>query len=120
MPGRNRSEQIGGFDSRLDQSESPDIGVRVLLRLDEVARLCGVSIKTIRRWIDGEGLPVVRIAGAGARLMTFVAPHDLDEWIDKRRRIAAQDQDDTQTVRLHGRRFIKTDATNGNKSARRP
>lgn len=120
MSGRDRNEQVDGCNDRLNLSDSPDARMRVLLRLDEVARLCGVSVKTVRRWVDGEGLPVIRIAGAGARPMTFVAPRDLDEWIDKRRRVDHPDEGDPRTVRLNGRRFINSDKSNERKSTGRP
>jgi excisionase family DNA binding protein len=33
------------------------------LRADEIARLCGVSVRTVRRWIASETLPSVKVGG---------------------------------------------------------
>lgn len=111
MSGSGRKEQLDQAEERLIQASSLDIKARFLLRFDEVARLCGVSVKTVRRWVDSEGLPVVQIQGAGARPMTFITPRDLDEWIESRRRIRSLDQADSRTVRLNGRRFIRSGST---------
>ena len=36
---------------------------RQYLRADEIARLTGVSLRTVRRWIADEKLPSVKLAG---------------------------------------------------------
>jgi excisionase family DNA binding protein len=33
------------------------------LRAGEIARLCGVSVRTVRRWIAAETLPSVKVGG---------------------------------------------------------
>jgi excisionase family DNA binding protein len=33
------------------------------LRASEIARLCGVSVRTVRRWIAAETLPSVKVGG---------------------------------------------------------
>jgi excisionase family DNA binding protein len=41
------------------------------LRAGEIARLCGVSVRTVRRWIAAETLPSVKVGGV--RLVARVA-----------------------------------------------
>jgi excisionase family DNA binding protein len=77
-----------------------------LLTLSEVASACGVSRKTVRRWIATEGLPHIRKAAAGARPMLFVRPEDLAAWIEADRASFDSRAADRRTVRLNGRRFI--------------
>lgn len=36
---------------------------REYLRADEIARLCGVSLRTVRRWIASKTLPSVKVGG---------------------------------------------------------
>ena len=36
---------------------------REYLRAGEIARLCGVSVRTVRRWIAAETLPSVKVGG---------------------------------------------------------
>ena len=33
------------------------------MRAGEIARLCGVSVRTVRRWIAAETLPSVKVGG---------------------------------------------------------
>lgn len=51
-----------------------------LLRIDEVADICGVCTRSVRRWIDQNQLPAVRIG----RLVR-VAGRDLQEFFDRHR-----------------------------------
>lgn len=51
-----------------------------LMRLDEVAEVLGVSMKTIRRRIEAGELPVIR----DGRLVR-VHPNDLDRYVAARR-----------------------------------
>lgn len=53
----------------------------LLYRVPQLADLCGVSEKTVRRWISEQGLPSVRLAAAGARETTFVRPTDFRGWV---------------------------------------
>lgn len=84
----------------------PSPGPRVLLVVSEVAVLCGVSPKTVRRWIADEGLPTVRIRAAGARQAVFVRPGDLDAWIEARQPESAEEAEEA-VLRLDGRRFTE-------------
>ena len=51
-----------------------------LLTIEEVARICGVSTRSVRRWIDRDELPAVRIG----RLVR-VAERDLQRFFDRHR-----------------------------------
>jgi excisionase family DNA binding protein len=51
-----------------------------LLRIDEAARLLGVSSKTIRRWIKSAGLPAHRLGPRSPR----IDEAELRDWIDAR------------------------------------
>jgi excisionase family DNA binding protein len=51
-----------------------------LLRIDEAARLLGVSSKTVRRWIELDGLPVHRLGPRSPRINEA----ELREWIGAR------------------------------------
>lgn len=51
-----------------------------LLRIDEAGRLLGVSSKTIRRWIESEGLPAHRLGPRSPR----IDEAELRAWIDAR------------------------------------
>ena len=68
---------------------------------------CGVSAKTVRRWINNEGLPSVRICGAGARAMTFILPSDLDAWLQAARHDSSQTKDQDLSVQINARRFAR-------------
>ena len=85
------------------------IGEQLLLKVPEVAALCGVSSKTVSRWIESGEIPTIRPLGMGARPMTLVARSDLDVWIDKNRTIH-RDQTSAHkpTVTIHGRRFVRS------------
>jgi excisionase family DNA binding protein len=58
---------------------------REFLRADEIARLCGVSVRTVRRWITAETLPSVKVGGvrlvARQTLQKTLAPAQAD-WGD--------------------------------------
>jgi excisionase family DNA binding protein len=51
-----------------------------LLRIEEAARLLGVSSKTICRWIKLDGLPVHRLGPRSPR----IDEAELRDWIDAR------------------------------------
>ncbi|PCI10577.1 hypothetical protein COB72_03210 [bacterium] len=73
---------------------------RAALSVRDVAAVCGVSAKSVRRWISNEGLPSVRICGAGARAMTFILPIDLDAWFQTARHDSSQAKDQDQSVQI--------------------
>ena len=77
------------------------------MTVKDVAAACGISAKTVRRWISNEGLPSVRVCGAGARAMTFVLPSDLDQWLQDARHDSSQMNDQDGSVQIHGRRFVR-------------
>ena len=88
---------------------------RAILTVSEVAEACGVSAKTVGRWIAHESLPCVRLRGAGAREMVFVRPIDLDAWLLKARSSPAESEADDRTMTLEGWRFVDR----GRKKSRR-
>jgi excisionase family DNA binding protein len=51
-----------------------------LLRIDEAARLLGVSSKTVRRWIELDRLPVHRLGPRSPRINEA----ELRDWIEAR------------------------------------
>lgn len=79
---------------------------RAMLTLPEVAAACGVSAKTVRRWIANGALPCVRLPGAGSRPMTLLRPSDLQAWINTSTVQAEVTPSEQRTVALQGRRFI--------------
>ena len=58
---------------------------REYLRADEIARLSGVSVRTVRRWIADEKLPSVKVGGvrlaAKKAVQQMLAPA-LRDWSD--------------------------------------
>jgi len=79
---------------------------RAALSVKDVAAACGVSMKTVRRWISNESLPSVRICGAGARAMIFILPSDLDQWLRAARHDPSAVTESNQSIHLQGRRFL--------------
>ena len=101
------SRAFDGHDTRDPQSESPRHAVpRLALRVSEAAASCGVSTKTVQRWIKSEGLPIVRRRAAGAREITLILPEDLDAWLRAARHDPAAVTESNQSIHLQGRRFI--------------
>tara|TARA_R110002072_G_scaffold158989_4_gene310074 strand:+ start:15750 stop:16112 length:363 start_codon:yes stop_codon:yes gene_type:complete len=78
---------------------------RATLTVNEIADACGVSAKTIRRWIELEGLPTVRLPAAGARPITLIIPSDLDAWLAESRHQSSATEDEP-TVKIDGFRFL--------------
>ena len=101
--------QLDPAPSNADIQDSSNPTERVLLRVADVARMCGVSRKTVDYWIASAQLPSVQLPGRGARLMTFVSPTDLDDWVASNRSIHQDPKSNPQpTVTIKGRRFIQT------------
>lgn len=85
------------------------IGEQILLTVPDVAALCGVSRKTVGRWIESEKLPTIRPQGHGARPMTLVARKDLDTWIEEHRTVHVASPDAHKpSVTINGRRFMRS------------
>jgi excisionase family DNA binding protein len=80
-----------------------------LLDLDEVAERCSVSTKTVRRWIEGDGLPVHRLPGNGLRPIIRVAEDDLENWRHRFRRDVAKEHEKEPVLRFKGMRFLRND-----------
>lgn len=78
---------------------------RAALTIGEVADACGVSKKTILRWIELEGLPVIRRAAAGARPIMLVTPNDLDDWLLDARHESSTSEDEP-TIKIERFRFL--------------
>ena len=79
-----------------------------LLSIADAARQCGVSARTLRRWIN-DGLPVHRMPGGGARLMVRISTKDLAGWLRQFRHEAGP-EDNSQVIRLEGRHWIQDGA----------
>ena len=79
---------------------------RALLTIAEVGAACGVSTKTVQRWIATEGLSCVRKRGGGAREMQFIRPNDLQDWIDADLHDPRAAQPDNRIVHVRGRRLL--------------
>ena len=55
------------------------VDCRIALRQSEVAESLGVCERTVRKWMQEEGLPFVRIGGA-----LLFPVHLLRTWVDQR------------------------------------
>jgi excisionase family DNA binding protein len=85
------------------------IAKRLLLKVEAVAELCGVSTRTVYRWLNREGLPVHRIPGAGLRPILRISQADLDAWLSRHRHDPEVEADKPKrTMRLEGMRFMRT------------
>jgi excisionase family DNA binding protein len=81
---------------------------RRLLSVQEVAAICGVSTRVVRRWIEHDHLPTHRIPGSGARGILRIDREDLDRWLAKFRHDFAEEEGPGQTMTLHGMTFIRS------------
>ncbi|QNN21565.1 helix-turn-helix domain-containing protein [Planctomycetales bacterium ZRK34] len=79
---------------------------QVILTLLQVAEICGVSRRTVLRWIHDHGLPVHRLPGAGTRPILAVRCSDLDDWLDQHRHDPSQLTEEA-VLRLEGQRFLR-------------
>jgi len=77
-----------------------------MLKLAEVATACGISVKTVQRWIAFEQLPCVRLRGAGVREMAFVRPGDLEAWLLRSRTDPAVTTAAVPSFSLEGQKHI--------------
>jgi excisionase family DNA binding protein len=55
---------LGSEHGSMDESDGAAPGEMTLLTVDEIARQCRVSVRTVRRWIAAGELPVVRLGRA--------------------------------------------------------
>lgn len=53
-----------------------------VLTVQEVAQTMKVSERTVRNWVEKEGLPAIPIGKRGYR----IAKRDLETWIEERKR----------------------------------
>lgn len=79
---------------------------QVILTLPQVAESCGVSRRTVLRWIHDHGLTVHRLPGAGTRPILAVRQSDLDDWLDQHRHDPSQITEEA-VLRLEGQRFLR-------------
>ena len=78
-----------------------------LLKVEDVAEQCSVSTRTVRRWINGDGLPVHRLPGCGSRGILRIDAGELELWLARYQHdFAADDKSNDKTMQLNGRRFI--------------
>jgi hypothetical protein len=108
-------------DLRRDQGH--DGGER-LLSVHAVAKACGVSVRTVYRWLGPDGLPVHRIPGAGARPILRIAQDDLDAFLARHRHDPEVEQAAAnRTFHLDGMRSMRPaspDSRNSELDTRRP
>ena len=89
-----------------NQDNSFPINHQVLLTVQQLATLCGVSSRTVTRWIEDDGLPVHQMPGRGGRSLRLIDPADFDEWIRQYRLDPKVDVNDQPAIRINGRRFF--------------
>lgn len=58
---------------------SLDLSQRVAVRPAEAAQVCGVDLRTVRRWIR-DGLPIHKVGGS-----ILIQPEDLRLWLSRHR-----------------------------------
>ncbi|HQY88961.1 MAG TPA: helix-turn-helix domain-containing protein [Tepidisphaeraceae bacterium] len=51
-----------------------------LMNVGRVARVCGVSVRTVKRWIKGRQIPAFKIGSAW-----MIDKSDLDSWLTSKR-----------------------------------
>ena len=79
-----------------------------LMSIEAVASTCGVSTRTVRRWIEKENLPVHHLPGVGLRGIVRIAQIDLDRWLERHRHDPETDATRDQTMHMEGMRFMKS------------
>lgn len=97
-----------------NQDNSFPINHQVLLTVQQLASLCGVSARTVTRWIEGDGLPVHQMPGRGGRSLRLIHRSDFDEWIRQYRLDTKVDVNDQPAIRINGRRFFPDADADGN------
>jgi len=88
-----------------------------LLSVDDVARRCAVSKRTVYRWLD-DGLICLRLPGTGARPILRIDSDDLDQWLGRHRHDFAEEKNDDRKLQLDGRRFFKADTSDARTKTR--
>jgi hypothetical protein len=96
-----------------------------LLSVHAVARACGVSVRTVYRWLGPpDGLPVHLLPGTGTRPILRVAQEDLDAFLARHRHDPeVVDAAKNRTFHLDGMRFMRPTSTESGKpelDTRRP
>lgn len=87
----------------------------IMLKVADVAANCGVSLKTVYRWINNDQLPIHRLPGSGSRGITLISPGDLEVWL--RRHRVDPSACEQQVIKLDGRRYLKGNTGNIPKQA---
>ena len=94
-----------------DQTDNSAHGHRldqqIMLTVPQVAAACGVSARTVKRWIHDDGLPIHRLPGTGTRPIMAVSRPDLDEWLSRFRSDPDRQTDADTTFSLRGPRFLR-------------
>ena len=78
----------------------------LLLSVESVARTCGISRRTVYRWLH-EGLPSYNIPGAGFRPILRISTDDLTAWLNRFRHDPIRQAEEPKTLHLEGRRFFR-------------
>lgn len=80
-----------------------------LLSVQAVADACGVSIRTVYRWLARDGLSVHRLPGTGARSIIRIAQADLSHFLNHHRHDPEMEKAlGSRTMRLSGTSFLPT------------
>ena len=95
---------------------------QLMLTAAQVGELCGVSTRTVNRWVSNDGLATHHLPGRGGRPVLMVHRHDLDEWLGRFRvDPKSDDGSDKRTISLAGRRFFgdRGDGDRGKRGGRK-
>lgn len=90
-----------------NSTHSHQLDQQIMLTVPQVAAVCGVSARTVKRWIHNDNLPSHRLPGAGARPIIAVSRPDLDEWLGRHRHDPNRQSDTDRTFKIDGQRFLK-------------
>lgn len=106
------------------QGDSAGQAAPRLLKVETVAALCEVSIRTVYRWLGPDGLPIYRFPGTGSRPILRIAQDDLDGFLARHRHDPEVEKAAAQrTLRLDGIRFMRQTSPDSRKpelDTRRP
>ena len=86
-------------------------GGTAYLRAADIARLTGMSIRTVRRWIDDEIIPSVKLGGAGSwrrAELERLSAHPYPRPPRKTRKMTINNQENQAILALSGKHGTRT------------